>query len=112
MTIMNETESIDTEEQPEAEGAGYHNGTVKQRIITHLYKISAEVMDAPSYSQLPRYACQDGIAEAVGISRAHAALELTTLEEEGVVETRLGHVDGSRRRRKVYCLKYNGGKNG
>jgi hypothetical protein len=91
---------------------GYGNGTVKQRIIAHLYKISGEIIDSPPYHQLPKYACQDGIAEAVGISRAHAALELTTLEEDGIIETRLGHVEGSHRRRKVYYLKYNGGKNG
>jgi hypothetical protein len=83
----------------------YNNGTVKQRILAHLSGISGRVIDAAPYCQLPEYACQDGIAEAVGISRAHAALELTTLEEEGVVGAKLGHVEGYHRRKKVYYLK-------
>ena len=80
------------------------NGTVKQRIIAHLLSYSGKVINAAPYSTLDRNVCQDGIAEAVGISRAHATLELTDLIEEGVVGERLAHVQGSHRRRRVYFI--------
>ena len=82
----------------------YENGTVKQRIIAYLSELTPEVVEASSYSTLPRNVCQDGIAEGLGISRAHATLELTMLREEGVVGEKLAHVQGSHRRRKVYYL--------
>ena len=47
-------------------------------------------------------ATQDGIAAAVGIGRAHAALELKRLEAKGLVEDLRAHVRGGGVRRKVY----------
>ena len=102
---MNETGSISNERMIEEEGERYYNGTVKQRIIAHLSRMSYRVTGVSLYSYMPITVCQDGIAEAVSVSRAHAAIELGHLEEEGVVESRLSHVYGSPRRRKVYYLK-------
>lgn len=47
---------------------------------------------------------QDGIGAALGISRAHVALELKRLRTCGKVEERMAHVAGARTRRKVYEL--------
>ena len=47
---------------------------------------------------------QDGIAAALGISRAHAALELKRLRTSGKLEERMAHVAHARTRRKVYVL--------
>ena len=47
---------------------------------------------------------QDGIAEAVGISRAHCSLVLKDLVQRELVEDRLVYVVGGKRRRKVYVV--------
>jgi len=80
--------------------------TVKQRIVAHLSRTSLDVYYALPYSELPRAVCQEGIAEGAGVSRAHAALELRYLMKEGVVDVKLEHVDGYKRRKKVYYLKW------
>src|SRR2546428_493403 len=58
--------------------------------------------------ECPRETTQDGIAEALGISRAHAALELKRLKASARVEERMAHVAGGRTRRKVYFLTSSG----
>jgi hypothetical protein len=70
------------------------------RMLVHLSGFSrfAEEIDCPAE------VTQDGIARAVGISRAHAALEVKRLGGLGRVLQRLAHVRGSRNRRKVYFL--------
>ena len=47
---------------------------------------------------------QDGIAEGVGISRAHVSLVLKDLVGRGLVEDRLVYIVGGSRRRKVYVV--------
>lgn len=47
---------------------------------------------------------QDGIAEGVGISRAHVSLVLKDLVGRGLVESRLVYIVGGSRRRKVYVV--------
>ena len=101
---MTEGQSSYFERQPETRKGNYADGTVKYKIVTHLYALSERVVVAEEHSQLPRRVCQDGIAESVGISRAHASLRLIDLEDEGVVGAKLGHVDGYKRRKKVYYL--------
>src|SRR5438093_11339065 len=54
--------------------------------------------------ECPRETTQGGIARALGISRAHAALELKRLKGSARVEERMAHVAGGRTRRKVYFL--------
>ena len=98
------TRCWDIQEFYYSERKEYENGTVKQRIIAYLSELTHQVVDAAPYSTLPRKVCQEGIAEGVGISRAHATLELSILKEEGVVDEKLAHVQGSCRRRKVYYL--------
>src|SRR5947208_14408148 len=47
---------------------------------------------------------QDGIANALLLSRAHVALELKRLKSTGKVQERMAHVANARSRRKVYEL--------
>ena len=79
-------------------------GTVKQRIVDYLSRYSARVYEAYAYSTLPWEVCQEGIAEGIGVTRPHAALRLRDLIDEDVVSERLAHVEGFRRKRKVYYL--------
>lgn len=47
---------------------------------------------------------QDGIASVLGISRAHASLELKKLKETGKVDDWLAHIRGAGSKRKAYYL--------
>ncbi len=57
---------------------------------------------------LPFDLTQDGIAAALGISRAHSSLELKKLRVAGKVRENQVHVIGSGIRRKVYYLEPDG----
>jgi len=74
--------------------------TVGERILVHLTGF-LRFLDA---YECPAETTQDGIADALRISRAHAALELKRLKDSGRVEERMSHVAGARTRRKVYFL--------
>jgi DNA-binding MarR family transcriptional regulator len=78
---------------------------VWERVVAHLGPYSTERMDAMIGL---KQVTQDGIGEALGISRAHVALMLKKLIAEGRVEERLQHVNGSCSRRKTYYLTENG----
>lgn len=78
--------------------------TVGERVLVHLSSFS-RYADAYEY---PGDVTQDGIAEALGISRAHAALELKRLKDSGKIEERVAHVAKARTRRKVYVLAPSG----
>lgn len=51
----------------------------------------------------PYIRCQDGLAEALGVSRAHVAVEVKKLLNQGLIEEKLRHVNGQYKR-KVYYL--------
>jgi ATP/maltotriose-dependent transcriptional regulator MalT len=72
--------------------------TVGERILAHL-SFFARFRDE---YECPLDVTQEGIGRSVGISRAHAALELKRLKAAGKVEERVAHVRGARTRRKVY----------
>ena len=75
------------------------------RIVLHL----AQYSRYREQFECPKEISQSGIAEALGISRAHAALELKKLKEkEEEVEERLAHIKGGKTRRKVYFLTFKG----
>ncbi len=76
------------------------NCTIGNRVLIHLscYSKHGEEYVCPSEMT------QDGMALKLGISRAHAALELKRLRERNHVENRLAHVNGAKTRRKVYSL--------
>ena len=75
--------------------------TVAERVYAHLRALSLNGlgrMDA-----WPEATTQDGIAAAVGISRAHASLELKRLEGKGLVEVlKHRHVKNGNVQRQVY----------
>ncbi len=57
---------------------------------------------------VPRSVTQEGIGLEVGISRAHAAIELRRMLEQGIVERRHAHVKGLGTRRVTYFLSPRG----
>ncbi|HLE46126.1 MAG TPA: tetratricopeptide repeat protein [Thermoplasmata archaeon] len=68
-----------------------------------LVHLSAFSRHADAY-ECPPETTQDGIAKSLGISRAHAALEVKRLKDASRIEERVAHVVGARTRRKVYFL--------
>ncbi len=78
--------------------------SVGERIVVHLANFS-KYQD--SYD-VPIDISQDGIAVALRISRAHAALELKKLKESHHVTERLRHIKFGKTRRKVYFLTAHG----
>jgi tetratricopeptide (TPR) repeat protein len=78
--------------------------TIGERIVLHLAQYSKykEDFDAPVDVS------QDGIAEALRISRAHAAIELKKLKESVLVEERIAHIRRGNTKRKVYYLNKGG----
>lgn len=74
--------------------------TIGERILVHL---SQYVQHYEAYVCPPEMA-QSGIATCLGISRAHAAIELKRQMAAGRVTVRLAHVTGMPTRRKVYAL--------
>lgn len=78
--------------------------TVSERI---LYFLNGYVKYDEKY-EVPFDITQDGVSQACGISRAHAAIELKKLRSSGIVSERLSHVKRGKARRKVYFLTFEG----
>lgn len=74
--------------------------TVGERIILQLAQYSRFI---DSYDA-PLDVSQDGIAAALRISRAHAAIELKKLKDSGEVVEKLVHIKRGKTKRKVYFL--------
>ncbi|HRU11491.1 MAG: tetratricopeptide repeat protein [Euryarchaeota archaeon] len=74
--------------------------TVGERIVLHLAQYSKHMNDFDA----PFEVSQDGIGEALRISRAHAAIELKKLKEAGTVTERIAHIRAGPVKRKVYFL--------
>lgn len=81
----------------------------RDRIILHLSDFNVSPTEEGSY---PPSLTQDGIAFRTGLGRAHVALALKSLREEGLVEEIKGRVAGEARRRKVYALSEPGRAHG
>jgi len=78
--------------------------TVGERIILHLAQYSKFQDDF----DVPMDVSQDGIAAALRISRAHAAIELKKLKESEEVSERLAHIKKGKTKRKTYFLTSKG----
>lgn len=81
-----------------------YNLTVGERVLIHISQYSRfkEQFEAPDeISQL-------GIAHSVGISRAHAAVELKKLKEGNKISEKVSHVRGAKSKKKVYFLTLEG----
>ena len=78
--------------------------TVSERILFHLNNY----LKYEDKFEVPFDVTQDGISQAISISRAHAAIELKKLRSAGVIEERLSHVKKGKSRRKAYSLTASG----
>jgi len=78
--------------------------TVSERILYHL----SHYLKFEDKYESPFDVTQDGISQACGISRAHAAIELKKLKAAGIIDERLSHVRRGKARRKVYFLTFAG----
>src|SRR4030067_986851 len=75
-----------------AEGCLLSQVTVGERILVHL----GSFLRFSDAFECPRDTTQEGISRALGISRAHAALELKRLKASAKVEERVRPVGGAR----------------
>jgi DNA-binding MarR family transcriptional regulator len=73
----------------------------QDRILLHLSDFTIPLAEEGSF---PPALTQDGIAFRTGLGRAHVALALKSLREQGLVGEVKGRVAGEARRRKVYAL--------
>ena len=78
--------------------------TVSERILYHL----SNYVKHEGKFEVPFDVTQDGISQAISISRAHAAIELKKLRASGAIEERLSHVRKGKARRKAYFLTAQG----
>jgi tetratricopeptide (TPR) repeat protein len=74
--------------------------SVPERILLHLMKSRFD----SSSPTAPRDATQEGIGDSVGAYRSYVSTSLKTLVAEGLVTSRLAHVQGHPRRVKAYLL--------
>ena len=82
------------------------NITVRERALLHLNRFPN--MNPSEIFNVPFDLTQDGIASVLGISRAHASLELKKLKESGKVDDWLAHIKGAGSKRKAYYLLSDG----
>ncbi|MCL2296137.1 MAG: hypothetical protein FWC29_03540 [Methanomassiliicoccaceae archaeon] len=78
------------------------NATIRERALLHLNRfpnITPNEMFNVSFDLT-----QDGIASVLGISRAHASLELKKLKELGKIDDWQAHIRGSSTKRRVYYI--------
>lgn len=76
------------------------NLTVKEKALIHIY-----LQRAPGWAmEYSESLTQKGIAEEVGVSRAHMAQCLISLEKEGKIDSRKSRVTGHKRKLKTYKL--------
>ncbi len=79
-----------------------YNISVKDKVIAHLYR--NRYVDTNDIYNLPWDITQDGIAVSLGITRAHASIELKKLKEASMVDEKQAHVKGGKVKRKCYML--------
>jgi len=78
------------------------NATIRERALLHLSRFPN--MTPKELFNVPFDLTQDGIASVLGISRAHASLELKKLKELGKIDDWQAHIKGSGTKRKAYYL--------
>ena len=84
--------------------------SVKQKALIFLYKY--RTYDKSDIYNTPWELTQDGVAGAVGVSRAHASIVLNQLKEEGNVEERITHIRNGKTKRKSYFITPSGMEEG
>ena len=76
--------------------------SVKQKALVFLYRY--RTYDRNDIYNTPWELTQDGVAGAVGVSRAHASIVLNQLKNEGNVEERMTHIRNGKTKRKSYFI--------
>lgn len=84
----------------------FEHRVVWERIRDHLEGLHLD--DLTDRDVWPRQATQEGIAEAVGVSRAHVALEIKRRAARAGIERTMAHVAGESLRRVVYRIAKGG----
>ncbi len=87
--------------------AGELEARVKRVATGYEVELRIAVDDLVPMDAWPYGATQDGIAQAIGISRAHAAVELKRQRGVGRIQELVAHVEGGKNRRKVYRVNPN-----
>jgi DNA-binding MarR family transcriptional regulator len=79
--------------------------TRQEQVLMHLYRQYGNENEF----EMPFETTQDGIAEAIGMGRAHVSIELKRLEEKGLVYHLRRHAyrDGCLNRQLRKCYKLN-----
>ena len=78
--------------------------TVDERVILHLMDFIPHEEDF----EAPEGTTQAGIARAVDIERKHVPRAVNKLIDQAFLTTRVSHVKGSKQRKKVYFLTFEG----
>lgn len=80
--------------------------TVRERILLHLHGYA----HLKNEKEVPFAISQQGIADRLGVNRAHVSKEIIRLKErsDDLIEEEIKHVKGIKRRRKVYFLTQSG----
>ncbi len=76
--------------------------SVKQKALIFLNKYKS--LDSGDVYNTPWELTQDGVANALCISRAHASIVLNQLKDEGRVEEKITHIRSGKVRRKSYFI--------
>ena len=76
--------------------------SVKQKALIFLNRF--KTLDSSNIYNTPWEITQDGVANALCISRAHASIILNQLKDEGNVEEKITHVKNGKVKRKSYFL--------
>lgn len=97
---MEIAEGLKTHVEAMRAGPAPYRETVGERILRFLQSLDVEGLT--SEDVWPLEASQGGIAEHIGVSRSHAALELKRLIGRGRVAVSLAHVRGGKARLQVY----------
>ena len=78
------------------------NLSVKQKALIFLNKYKS--LDTTDIYNTPWELTQDGVANALCISRAHACIVLNQLKSEEMVEEKITHIKNGKIRRKSYFI--------
>ena len=80
--------------------------TIGDRLVLHLYTYRS--VNPEDYFNIPWELTQDGISSSLGISRAHASMELKRQKEKGTIVETLVRIKGGKVRRYAYSLNDKG----
>lgn len=81
-------------------GLREHGLGAKEGVLVHLFQQNKFKEDFTS----PKAATQPGISRTLGVQRSYVSYVLSKLIEQGLASERVAHVDGERRKKKVYFL--------